>query len=462
MKWRGLIALLVGAALTGCDRTTPPPAPAPSPSPGAERITGSERLGWNQPAGDTAELASFSYAIYVDGARSELGGVSCEAASTQAGHACGARLPALSTGPHTLELAAFILDAGAVVESSRSAPLQVIVGAAAAAPASLSADGAAVTSGDGVRLRLEWIATGLDRPSDLGFAEDGRIFIAERAGRVCVVRDGRLLADPALELPDVATAGDGGLLALAVDPAFGRTGFVYVLYTTDESAGVPMFRLARFRDAGGTLAERAILLDGVPASPDRASAALRFGADGRLHAALDDGGDAQRAGDLASFNGKLLRLNGDGTTPGDQRGATPVSARGFRSPRGLDWDPGSGTLWVVDEDAAGGASLRAIGARPAGSRLGTIVATHALPPGASALVFYRSDRIAAFRGDLFVALDQGRHLLRLRVAAQDPLRIESAERLLDDRVGGVRAVAVGPDGAIYFCTARALARLVPE
>jgi len=191
MKWRALIALLVGAALTGCDRTTPPPAPVPSPPPGAERVTGSERLGWNQPAGDAAELASFSYAIYVDGARSELGGVSCEATPTQAGHACAARLPGLSAGPHTLELAAFVLNAGAVVESSRSAQLQVIVGAAAAAPASLSADGAAVTTGDGVRLRLEWIATGLDHPSDLAFAEDGRIFIAERAGRVRVVRNGR-------------------------------------------------------------------------------------------------------------------------------------------------------------------------------------------------------------------------------------------------------------------------------
>jgi glucose/arabinose dehydrogenase len=462
MKWRALIALLVGAALTGCDRTTPPPAPVPSPPPGAERVTGSERLGWNQPAGDAAELASFSYAIYVDGARSELGGVSCEATPTQAGHACAARLPGLSAGPHTLELAAFVLNAGAVVESSRSAQLQVIVGAAAAAPASLSADGAAVTTGDGVRLRLEWIATGLDHPSDLAFAEDGRIFIAERAGRVRIVHNGRLLADPALELPDVATAGDGGLLALAVDPAFGRTGFVYVLYTTDESAGVPMFRLARFRDAGGTLAERAILLDGVPASPDRASAALRFGPDGKLYAALDDGGDARRAGAPASFNGKLLRLNGDGTTPGDQPGATPVSASGFRSPRGLDWHPGSGTAWIVDEAAAGRASLRASGARPAGSRPATTGATHALPSGASALVFYRSDRITAFRGDLFIAVDEGRHLLRVRLAAQDPLRIESAERLLDDRAGGVRAVAVGPDGAIYFCTARALARLVPE
>jgi quinoprotein glucose dehydrogenase len=183
---------------------------------------------------------------------------------------------------------------------------------------------------------------------------------------------------------------------------------------------------------------------------------------GRLHAALDDGGDARRAGDLASFNGKLLRLNADGTTPADQVAATPVSASGFRSPRGIDWHPGTGSLWIVDEESPRRASLRAIGAGPSGSGRRTIEAAHALLSGASALVFYRSDRIAAFRGNLFIAVDEGRHLLRLRLAAQDPLRVESAKRLLDGRVGGVRAVGVGPDGAVYFCTAGALARLVPE
>ena len=179
------------------------------------------------------------------------------------------------------------------------------------------------------------------------------------------------------------------------------------------------------------------------------------------YAAFDDGGNAGAAGGLASFNGKLLRLNADGTTPGDQVASTPVSAGGLRSPRGLDWHPGTGMLWIVDEDSPRRASLKEMGARPSGSRQETTEAPHALPSGASALAFYRSDRIAAFRGDLFIAVDEGRHLLRLRLAAQDPRRIESAERLLDDRVGGVRAVAVGRDGAIYFCTDWALGRLVP-
>src|SRR6185295_1714176 len=78
------------------------------------------------------------------------------------------------------------------------------------------------------------------------------------------------------------------------------------------------------------------------------SAALRFGPDGSLYAAFDDGGDAMVSGDLASLQGKVLRLNRDCTTPADQMGATPMFAAGFHSPRGIEWPPGSGTLWVAE------------------------------------------------------------------------------------------------------------------
>src|SRR6266550_1783974 len=72
------LSLLLCAALPACHRNSAPPDDS---TPG-ERVTGAERLGWDQQASDTAQLASFSYAVYLDGVRSELGGVSC--ASTPA------------------------------------------------------------------------------------------------------------------------------------------------------------------------------------------------------------------------------------------------------------------------------------------------------------------------------------------------------------------------------------------
>jgi hypothetical protein len=104
--------------------TPPPPTPSPDPPPTGQPITGKERLGWDQPAANVSELSSLNFAIYVDGTRSVLPGVSCTAS---AGFACSAQLPALSPGNHTLEVAAFVLDDGAPLESARSPAIRVTV-----------------------------------------------------------------------------------------------------------------------------------------------------------------------------------------------------------------------------------------------------------------------------------------------------------------------------------------------
>src|SRR5436309_2849577 len=87
----------------------------PSGAPGSgngEAITGAERFGWDQPAPDAGELATFDYAIYVDSSRAEAADVSCEAASTSGRFACTCSLPQMASGSHTLQIAAFVLDAG--------------------------------------------------------------------------------------------------------------------------------------------------------------------------------------------------------------------------------------------------------------------------------------------------------------------------------------------------------------
>jgi hypothetical protein len=130
MLLRNLALLLAGGiVLSACGSSAPDTPRTPSsPSTGqGEQITGRERLGWDQPASDAAELASLRYAIYVDGTRVELTSVSCAATATSVGFACSTALPPLSAGAHTLALAAFILDGSTVLESGRTTPLQVVV-----------------------------------------------------------------------------------------------------------------------------------------------------------------------------------------------------------------------------------------------------------------------------------------------------------------------------------------------
>src|SRR5262245_26268923 len=126
-------AALLCFAITACGRSAPDP-PTVTPPVAGETITGSERIGWDQRAGDNAELATIRYVAYVDGARNELAEVSCAAAATANGYACTAPLPRMTAGAHTIEIASFVQD-GSLFESARSAPLRVtVVGITVAEP----------------------------------------------------------------------------------------------------------------------------------------------------------------------------------------------------------------------------------------------------------------------------------------------------------------------------------------
>jgi glucose/arabinose dehydrogenase len=468
-----LLFVLCCVAAAACDSRSSPAPPVVNPPGDSETITGAERIGWDQRAGDAVELAAIGYVLYIDGVRTPLADVACSSTATASGFSCSARLPAMTAGAHTLQLASTIVD-GSLLESDRSASLRVTVSPLTAGELRPPGDparsaprmtpGPIVTSA-GVRLRLEAVGEGLEQPTDLAFAPDGRLLIAERGGVVRIVpRDARHAGDafargePALSLAEPGF--DTTLLALAIDPQFERTRFVFALYTAPARSGEPMFTLARFRESGGTLADRIVLLDNVRAGSPVPAGCLRFGPDGKLYAAFDDGGDPRSRNDRASLNGKVVRLNLDGTTPRDQAGATPVYAEGYGAPAGFDWDPRRTppTLWVADREDRGG-TLRAVvaeGAPGAGEKRGVTRGSYALPRASvpASVAFYAGTLIPAFSGSLLVASNGGRHLLRITG--------ERVDALLQDRVGAIGAVAVAPDGAIYFANADAVGRLVPD
>jgi glucose/arabinose dehydrogenase len=289
-----------------------------------------------------------------------------------------------------------------------------------------------------VSLTVTPIAHGFSEPTDLAVAPDGRVLVAERVGRVRVVRDGQLVSAPVVSIPDVDSRGSGGLLAIALDPDFARAPFLYALFTASTG-----FQLVRFRVFGDTASDRAVILDRIGTSASRPFAALRFGPDRKLYLAIDDGGDPRAGGNLGSFSGKVLRLNADGTTPRDQMGGSPIFATDVHRPCGLDWDT-SGTLWVVEPDVASafvrdGAPL----AR------GTLAARHRLASrtAATGLLVLRSDLVPQLKDNLLLGSAEG--LLRAR-AQRPPLVFEPLFQ------SAVRAIAAAGDGEWYLATTDAL------
>jgi glucose/arabinose dehydrogenase len=326
-----------------------------------------------------------------------------------------------------------------------------------------------------LRLAVDTVASGLEVPWDVDFAPDGRIFLTERSGRIRVVERGVLRPEPWATF-DVARRSEMGLMGIAVSPDFARTGYLYVVGSFAAGEGRAENRVYRLTERGGLGTDRRLILGGIPAARYHAGAALDFGPDGMLYLTT---GDATRPGtsqDPGSLAGKVLRLRPDGGVPADNPVAgSPVYARGVRNPQGLAWHPETGQAFAPDHGPSG---LPREWFRRGRDELNVVVRggnygwpeaagdqggdgfvrplvewTPAIAPGG--MTFYTGDALP-WRGNALVAALKGEHLLRVVLlrAPTEPTgwRAVAREPLFAGQLGRIRAVAMGPDGNVYFTT----------
>jgi glucose/arabinose dehydrogenase len=318
------------------------------------------------------------------------------------------------------------------------------------------------TTADGVRFQVQPVVTNLEIPWSMAFAPDGRLFVTERPGRVRIVNLATGGSELALTLDDVFAQGEAGLLGLALDPAFAQSRLVYLHHTARSGSG-SVNRLVRYREVGGRLGERTVLLDGIPASTIHDGGRVRFGPDGLLYVTTGDAATTSLAQDAASLAGKILRIRSDGSSAPGNRFGSPVYTLGHRNPQGLDWHPTTGELWASEHGATGNDEINVIrgGANYGWPTIQAAATGPGLEPpvtffnpaiAPSGATFYRGTAIPAWRNNLFVGTLRGSHLLRLRIDESASSRIVAQERLLDQRYGRIRDVVTGPDGFLYFCT----------
>jgi glucose/arabinose dehydrogenase len=357
--------------------------------------------------------------------------------------------------------------------------LFIVVAAGAACDDSPAPDpgpappGEVVTAADGTRFAVEVVAQNLEIPWALAFTPDGRLFVTERPGRVRVFQSGQVLAAPALVLTDVAAVGEGGLLGIAVHPDFANNHFVFIAYTARLAGGSRETRVVRYREVGNTLGEAAVILDRVPAADIHDGARVRFGPDRKLYVTMGDTAAPPTAQDLGTLAGKILRLNDDGSVPGDNPlPGSPIFSYGHRNPQGIDWHPVTGEPWGSEHGQTGNDEINRL--QPgrnygwpvieadqtrAGMETPILFFSPSIAPSGAS--FYTGTAITGFRGNLFVGALAGQHLLRVRFEPNDPNRVAGSERLLAGRFGRIRDVVNGPDGALYLCTSNRDGRNTP-
>jgi quinoprotein glucose dehydrogenase len=318
-------------------------------------------------------------------------------------------------------------------------------------------------------VRVEEVAANLAIPWAIAFAADGRLFFTERPGRIQVIPRGGGKPRPYLDLRAVVAEGEGGLMGLALHPEFPASPYLYAMYTARAPAGA-VNRVVRLRDRGPSAGDETILLDRIAAAQNHDGGAVAFGPDGMLYVGTGDGQRPPSAQDPASFNGKILRLTPDGKVPADNPfPGSPVWAYGFRNVTALAWHPATGDLWAASHGPSGefpGLFFRdsVYVVRRGGNHgwplvVGTTTDPRlvspvlyypdaAVPPGGA--IFYTERLFPQFRNNYFLASLRAADLQRVVVGAGN--RIERIERWWPGRYGRLRAIAQGPDGAIYFST----------
>jgi len=316
--------------------------------------------------------------------------------------------------------------------------------------------------------RIEPVARGLDNPSGLAPAPDGRIFVLERlTGDILIFENGRVLDQPLLNL-NVAQGAQEGLLGIAVDPDYGTNGFIYVYYT---QASPRTNRIVRYTVSGAQATDPFVVLDDIGAAPagNDNGGGLVFGGDGKLYAGIGVLEDDASAPDLGSLSGKILRMEPDGGVPSDNPYVDEsypfnlIWADGFRDPRGLAVNASAGTLYGVDLYAGDGVcdelNVLQAGASfgwdavscSAGAYTGP-VDTFEPQIDVSGVVSYAGDRYPGATDDLFVsgATENDRQLVLEGMTGAELDQLESSTDLYVPGEAGcplrLTAVAEGADG----------------
>ncbi len=319
--------------------------------------------------------------------------------------------------------------------------------------------------------RVETVIGNLEVPWSIVFAPDGRMFFTERPGRVRVFENGKLRPEPVAVIPDVEPSGESGLMGLTLHPRFAQNHFLYLAYAY-KSGREQLVRVVRFRESAASLADRKVIIENIPAAQFHAGTRMRFGPDGKLYITTGDATTREIAQRLDSLGGKVLRLNDDGTTPSDnpfvgQKDVRPeVWSYGHRNPQGIDFQPSTNLMFETEHgpsgfDGPGGGDEVNIVERGknygwpvvhhkdsrAGMESPLLEYTPACAPASGA--FYRGAALKQFTGNFFFGCLRGEGLQRVVL---DGRRVVCQERLLEHRLGRIRDVTEGPDGALYFST----------
>ncbi|ACE85960.1 PQQ-dependent sugar dehydrogenase [Cellvibrio japonicus] len=349
-------------------------------------------------------------------------------------------------------------------------------------PLALAADTKVVNTQTG-KLQVKTIAQGLKNPWGLAFLPDGRMLVTERPGTMRIVSADGKLGAPLNGVPDVVARGQGGLLDVVLAPDFATSNKIYFSYSepADKSKG----------EKGNSTAVSVATLKGnalenvtrVFSQKPKVDSSAHFGSrlvwapDGTLFITLGDRySEKDKAQTLDNHQGKVVRINADGTVPADNPfvktpGALPeIWSYGHRNVQGAAIHPQTQKLWTGEHGPQGGDELNI---DEAGKNYGWPVITYGENYGGGKIgegthkagmeqptykwvpsiatvgfIFYTGDKFPQWQNNILLTSLREQTFVRLQL---DGDKVVKEERLLKKEVGErLRHVVQGPDGLVYL------------
>tara|TARA_B100000029_G_scaffold103920_2_gene94453 strand:+ start:1402 stop:2502 length:1101 start_codon:yes stop_codon:yes gene_type:complete len=313
---------------------------------------------------------------------------------------------------------------------------------------------------------VEILATNLEKPWSIDFADD-RIFFSEKSGVIRVIESGILLDEPLVTLR-TADVFDGGLLGIALHPNFSENNLLYAYYTYYEEEKL-WNKIIQIKESKNKIIEAKTIIDKIPGSSFSNGGIIKFGPDSKLYVGTGSISDSSHESqNLQSLEGKILRLNDDGSIPSDNPfDDSAVYSYGHRNPKGMAWDS-SDNFYITEIGPSKNDEINLI---TAGKNYGwPDVQCHStdenfvnplkcfdpsLEPGG--IVFYSGDKLG-LENYMILASQKASNLYKVEVD-ENGVNLEGS---ILSGVGRIRDVAQGPDGYLYVITSNTDGKAFPS
>ena len=346
------------------------------------------------------------------------------------------------------------------------------------------------------RVKVETITEDLETPWGIAFLDENTTLVTEKPGRLRIIENGVLLPDPVEGTPEVLAEGQGGLLDVVPDPNYHTNGLIYLSFShpiinADRDTLTFTSIVRGIIHQGKWLQQQEVYrADTMYYSKSRGhyGGRIAFAPQGYLYFTVGDRTVMEQAQDLTRPNGKVHRINPDGSIPGSNpyyrhpEAIKSIYSLGHRNPQGLTTHPVTGQIWEAEHGPLGGDELNLI--QPE-TNFGWPVITHGInyngdiisdatrQEGMAQPAIYWKPSIAVcgidfYQGNLFPKWNNQLLVSALRFEEVKLLDIEGDrvifQQTLLKNAGRVRIARPAPDGSIYVLLNRPdrILRLTPQ